>query len=358
MPAIRSAAHPCLPALALALAPLLASGCQSLGAEALVTGRAAYNEVITRSGDEQLLALLVRDRYDESFGLLRVASVTAQVNVGASADVNVPVGPLDNFAENLVPFAAGASYSESPTISYVPLSGEALMTRLVAPVSLDKAVVLQRFDREPGQAFRLLVRRANGHANALHPGQQPSESFQRLIRLLVALPTGSCDLVSHGNGHALLLRDGPEQRATVSELVELLGLTAFRGRTGDLLVPVRTGFGAPPDGDALVLETRSILDVLRCAGAGIEVPAEHLSAGLAAPAPGPGGEAALRIRCSESRPADAAVAVRHRGWWFSIDAADTASKRAFVQLRALVGMGLDTEGGGANAPVLTLPVGG
>lgn len=342
----------------LALLAGLAAGCQSIGAEALANGRAAWNEVITRSADEQLLALIVRDRYDESFGLLRVASVTAQVELGTGADVQVGVGPLDHFTDNLVPFAAGVSYSESPTISYVPMSGEALLTRLVAPVSLDHAVVLQRFDREPGQALRLLVRRANGHANSLRPGLPPSPDFLRLTTLLTSLPTGSCDLVAHDGGHALLLRDGPGQRATVRELLELLGLTAFREGTGDLLVPVRTGFGSPSAGDELVLETRSILEVLRCVGAGIALPEEHLAAGIVAPPPVPADEPILRIRASAERPADAAVAVRHRGWWFCVAASDTPGKRAFVQLRALLAMGLDTEGGATHAPLLTLPVRG
>jgi hypothetical protein len=346
-------------AFALALLALLPVACQAVGAEALATGRAAYNEVITRSGDEQLLALIVRDRYDETFGLLQVASVTAQVEVGAGADVNVPVGPLDNFAENLVPFAAGASYTESPTISYVPLSGEALMTRLVAPLSLTQALVLQRFDHEAGGVLRLAVRRANGLANALRPGQAPSPAFRRVAELLEALGVaGTGDIVSQGDGYGLLLRADPASRPQVRELLELLGLRAFQAREGDLLIPVRAGIGAPPDGDALVLESRSILEILRFTGHGIEVPEEHLAAGLAEPPAGPATDGpAVRVRSSRERPRDASVAVRHRDWWFSIDASDTPSKRGFVRLRALVSMGLESAEHMPPAPMLTLPVG-
>jgi hypothetical protein len=345
--------------LGLALGSLLAPGCQSVGAEALVSGRAAYNEVITRSGDEQLLALIVRDRYDETFGLLQVSAITAQVEVGAAADVNVAVGPLDNFAENLVPFAAGASYSESPTISYVPLAGEALMTRLVAPVSLAQALTLGRLVHVPGQAFRLMVRRVNGHANALRPGVPPSPGFERAATLLARLfEDGVADIVAEGDAYALLVHDeAGTHREQVSGLLGALGLTAFRADAPQLLIPMRAGVDLPA-GDAIVLETRSILDVLRLAGDALEVPDEHLQAGLVQPGSGAATGAPLRIRSSHERPALASVAVRHRDWWFYIDATDTASKRGFVHLRALVDMGLDSAAEGPAAPVLTLPVGG
>jgi hypothetical protein len=51
----------------------------------------------------------------------------------------------------LVPFAAGINYSESPTISYVPMSGEEFMTRLVAPVSLTQTLTLGQLSRVPGR---------------------------------------------------------------------------------------------------------------------------------------------------------------------------------------------------------------
>jgi hypothetical protein len=347
-------------ALSCALLALLATACQSVGAEALVTGRAAYNEVITRSGDEQLLALIVRDRYDETFGLLQVSAVTAQVEVGASTDVNVPVGPLRNFAENLVPFAAGASYTETPTISYVPLAGEALMTRLVAPVSLAQALTLGRLVHVPGQAFRLMVRRVNGHANALRPGMPPSPGFERAATLLARLfEDGVADIVGEDDGYLLLLHDADgTHREQVTALLEALGLSAFRADAPQLLIPVRAGVDVPAAGDAVVLETRSILDVLRLAGDALEVPEEHLQAGLAQPGSGTAQGAPLRIRSARERPAVASVAVRHRDWWFYVDATDTASKRGFVHLRALVDMGLDSAAEGPAAPVLTLPVGG
>jgi len=358
MPVRRLAALTQPAALGCALLAVLSAGCQSVGAEALATGRAAYNEVITRSGDEQLLLLIVRDRYDESFGLLQVAGVTAQVNVGANAGANVGVGPLESYAGNLVPFSMGASYEESPTISYVPLAGEALMMRLVAPVSLKQALALGRLVQVPGHVFRLMVRRANGLPNALSPGARPSPGFQRVSELLAELfSTGVGDIVGVDEGYVLLVHD-PDgaHRAQVAELLSLLGLSAFDAAAPELLIPVRTGVDRPAAGDAVVLETRSILDVLRLAEDAIEVPEEHLQAGFATPGSGAAVDPPVRIHSSIDRPPNAAVAVLHRGWWFYVDATDSPSKRGFVHLRALVDMGLDEKV--PETPVLTLPVGG
>jgi hypothetical protein len=341
------------------LLALLPTGCQAVGAEALATGRAAYNAVITRSGDEQLLLLIVRDRYDESFGLLQVAGVTAQVNVRAEASADFAIGPLENYAENLVPFSMGAGYEESPTITYVPLAGEALMTRLVAPVSLTQALALGRLAQSPGSVFRLMVRRANGHANALEPGARPSAGFERVAELWARLfDAGVGDIVGVDDGFALLLHD-PQglHRADLGELLQLLGLTAFDAASPEILVPIRPGVTRPAAGDALVVETRSILEVLRIAGDALDVPGEHVEAGLVAPGSGRTDGAPLRIRSSSDEPGFASVAVKHHGWWFYVDATDGPSKRGFVHLRALVDMGLDQAGQG-SPPVLTLPVGG
>jgi hypothetical protein len=64
--------------------------------------------------------------------------------------------------------------------------------------------------------------------------------------------------------------------------------------------------------------------------------------------------AALRIRWSESSPADAHIAVRYRDGWFYIDDRDHASKSAFNALMLL--FSLTETGAPAAAPIVTVPV--
>ena len=371
MPAPRLASRSALLTGAAAIVPLVAVSCEAAGPRAIAEGRAVYNEVITRTGDEQVLGMIVKHRYDESFGMLDVTAVTSQLHVTAETAINVGVGDQDSYEGNLVPFSAGLSYEEAPTISYVPVSGEALMTRLVAPVSLSQTLTLGQLSRVPGQAIALMVNRVNGLINSSGvpdgsggPAGDGAADFRRVAELLVAAQTQGCgDFVTTGNEHFLLLHDyRGAHDDLVRELLQKLRLTAFEADGRELHIPIRPGLGTPPQGDAILVETRSVLDLLRVVGDAIEVPAPHLDAGVVAPAVAPpaGDEATpfIRIRSAAERPQNATVAVAHRGWWFYIDATDTASKRDFVLLRAVISMGLESEPNGRSAPVLTLPVGG
>jgi hypothetical protein len=64
----------------------------------------------------------------------------------------------------------------------------------------------------------------------------------------------------------------------------------------------------------------------------------------------------MTIHSQRDRPKHAAVAVRHRGWWFYLADDDQSSKKTFGLLNILLSLqSVGTKGG---APVLTLPVGG
>jgi hypothetical protein len=98
--------------------------------------------VINIAEDEQILIAMVRQRYDETFGMMSVASVTASLRFAAQAGTNIGVGNSDNYAGNLVPLSVGVAYEENPTISYVPLSGEEFMRRLISPVPVGQWLLL------------------------------------------------------------------------------------------------------------------------------------------------------------------------------------------------------------------------
>ena len=57
----------------------LLSGCNLIGPSSISQGRPAYNEVLNRTSDEQMLLALVRRRYGDSPNLLTVTNVTASL---------------------------------------------------------------------------------------------------------------------------------------------------------------------------------------------------------------------------------------------------------------------------------------
>jgi hypothetical protein len=64
----------------------------------------------------------------------------------------------------------------------------------------------------------------------------------------------------------------------------------------------------------------------------------------------------MAVHSQKERPASAAVAVQHRGWWFYIADNDTNSKITFSLLNTLFQLQATT--GAGKSPLLTLPVGG
>ena len=109
--------------------------------------------------------VLVRLRYDETFDMLSVASITANLRISAQAATDIGIGNSDNYAGNLVPFSAGIGYEENPTISYVPLSGEDFTRRMLAPVSISEWILLGQNARHPGHVLSVAANRINGLRN-------------------------------------------------------------------------------------------------------------------------------------------------------------------------------------------------
>jgi hypothetical protein len=134
-------------------------GCAVVGPTSISMGRADYNEAINKTDDAQMLMSIVRGRYGETFSLLAVTGVAANVRFGTNAGVNVGFGPDENFAGNLVPFSGGLAYEENPTITYAPVQGAQYVRQLLSPIPLDILLLLVRAMPEPGQIITLLVKK-------------------------------------------------------------------------------------------------------------------------------------------------------------------------------------------------------
>jgi hypothetical protein len=344
---------------ACALLLLALQGCAFVGPASLNNGRAAYNTVINATEDQQILSMIVQRRYDETFGLLAVSSVTASLRLGGSLGANVGIGSDSGYAGNLVPFSAGATYEENPTISYVPMRGEQFIERMLAPVSAEQALLLSRMSTEEVEVLRMLVRRANGIVNPLfssQPAIDGGHAFDRFVDLYVRLrERGRLDIVRSGDEYQILLHGFREDESSeVAEFLGMLGLRKGRGDRGPIAVPVRFFVGEPRP-DSVDLETPSALEIIEAAGAGVEVPDAHLTDGLARALVTTGSPALITIHSSRKRPSHASVAAMHQGWWFYIDARDAQSKQAFMILRTLIGLRLYDHDAAPAAPVLTIP---
>jgi hypothetical protein len=336
-------------------------GCAVIGPRSITAGRGDYAEVINRTEDEQILNLIVRLRYDETFGMMSVASVTANLRFSAQAGTNIGFGDSDNYVGNLVPLSAGVAYEENPTISYVPLSGQDFMRRMLSPVAPSEWRLLAGSAKHPGHVFDLAVRRVNGLRNPRLGENPPSPDFARFVAVYDRLRRAAVlDLVQTSEakteGHYFYIHDYEDAHGdSVRELLDLLGIEVKPDGSA-ILLPLRAAAGSSTS--AIHVQTRSAYEVLRVLGTGIEIPSPHLEAGIVEPVAFavPEERRFITLRSSENRPDGATVRIRFRDQWFYIDATDTQSKRAFMFLRTFIGMRLADPSAAQRAPVLTVPV--
>jgi len=334
-------------------------GCATVGPQSITAGRGVYAEVINRTEDEQILNVLVRLRYDETFGMMSVASVTANLSFSTRAGANIGVGDSDSYAGNLVPLSAGVAYEENPTISYVPLSGEDFMRRMLSPVSTSEWILLGGPARHPGDVFTLAVRRVNGLRNPLLGDEPASPKFARFVELFDRLRRADVlDNVQRPeteSGYFWDIHDYEDAHGdSVREFLDLLDIEV-KSDGSAILLPLRLAVGSSVS--AVNLQTRSAWEVLQVFGAGVEIPPAHLEAKIVEPHVSAVLEEMefMTIHSSGKRPENATVRIRFRDQWFYIDATDTRSKRAFGLLRTFIGMRL-ADPAAHLAPVLTVPV--
>lgn len=340
------------------------SACNLIGPASISQGRPAYNEVINRTNDEQMLLALVRRRYGESPSLLTVTSITASLRFRADTGVEAGFGSPDSYAGNLVPFSAGLAYEESPTITYAPVGGDLYMRQILSPLPLELMIGFMRSLASPGGYFALVVERINGIRN---PGFLPSPStapdprFPRVVKLLVALHSAGvvsfATISAKTHEFALVIREYvPSHIAEVRELIQLLSLPEPKG-SPEVVVPLLlSAQRAKPE--MIAVTTRSPAELIEILTAAIDVSEQEIRSGVAIDYPprGPLGRS-VRIRRSQTRPDDASVRIEYRDAWYYIADTDLRTKQFFRFLELVWGVAIARSTGGQAAPVLTVPVG-
>jgi hypothetical protein len=349
---------------ALLLTLFTLSGCDMAGPRSIKMGRAAYNEVISNTGDEQMLLSIVKGCYGESFSLLAVTGVAANVRFTTNAGAEFGFGPDDSFLGNLVPFRAGAAYEENPTITYAPVKGDRYLKQMLSPIPLDMLVLLIRTETHPAILITLFVSRINDMRNPGFldsPSAKPDSRFYRFVELGTELgKAGILEWVADPKKKAsydiLITNYAPAYSDKVREYLTILRLPMPTQEGEDIVLPVNFGI-AGRECDGISISTRSTFDLIQILRAATEIPQEHASAGLATDYPTRGAAGKdICIHSSKNKPKRAVVAVKDRGYWFYIDDADMRTKFFFRAVETLWSTGIAAAADERAAPVLTIPV--
>jgi hypothetical protein len=114
-------------------ATLFTSGCASIGPANVTRDRFDYVTAISESWKRQMLLNLLKVRYSDAPVFMDIASVTNAYELTGEVNLSgeiAPVGRGDTFAH----VGASGRYSDKPTISYQPLSGDKFTRSLMLPI--------------------------------------------------------------------------------------------------------------------------------------------------------------------------------------------------------------------------------
>ncbi len=327
---------------------LVASGCVTkLGARSLPAVRANYNEAVAQSSSEQMLLNIVRLRYNHPLQFLEPVSVVTTYSFSRNAGLNA-TGNL-NGENAFSPIAGGGltggiSASETPTITYAPLSGQDYVRQLAAPLPRELLLLLLQGGWPADLILPFTVSRIGSARAPTIAAADDSSRYARIVDGITAL---------QAQGELVIELEGDEEtRLAFGESPVAQTLAKNLGLAPDVDTVSICGYRVEPRERDIPLITRSMQDVLFYLSHGVEVDPDDLAArdlGVALPVREP----LLHVHSGARRPTDATVAVTFRGRWYWIDETDRSSKRVFGALSALFAvMSAPSEVG---TPLLTLP---
>lgn len=347
---------------AFALAACL-TGClhPKYGPQSLPRDRAAYSLSLSDSWKEETLLNIVKVRYIDPPIFVDVGSIVASYTLSQNASVGGTIVP--NGGSNAT-LNGSVGLSNSPTITYTPLTGNKYINGLITPLPADVLFAGIQNGMPADWVLLSSFMSINGLRNqsvTLHGITPADPDFHRVRALMRDIQiSGAVRLyVKEGEKKketrifALRTKDiSPEIQSDIVELRRLLHLNPDASEFELTSAPL------PSSDRELAVQTRSIAELMKNVAAQVEVPPEDQSQHRAFPGfetghDVPGVVPIIRIRSSKQKPNDAFVTVHYRNSWFWISDDDLASKGTFAQLMELFTM-TDADSK-QSLPVITIP---
>jgi hypothetical protein len=341
---------------------LFATGClrPRMGPQSVPRDRSLYSLSLSDSWKEQTLLNIVKVRYIDYPVFVDIGSIVASYTLSQNASVG---GTIQSGTNNAV-LGGSVTFSNSPTITYVPLTGNAYIKGLTIPLPPETvfAAIQNGF---PADAILLSsVQSINGlrnqqvDLNGVTPADPDFHRVRELMRNIQVSGAVRLYVKEDGNKqqtNILGLRTQdipPEIEAASTELRRLLHLNPEATEFPLVSAPL------PSNDTEVAVQTRSISGMLQNMAAQVEVPSEDVAQHRAFPGIEqghtlPGIIPMIVIHSSKKKPDNAFVNVYYRDTWFWIDDGDLISKRALLQLMQLFTM-IDS-GPRQNQPVVTIP---
>ena len=351
-----------LPVVAL-LGAVVSIGCTHIGPGTVAVDRFDYSTAIADSWKQQTLLNIVKLRYVDLPVFVDVANIVSgyslQTGVSATGVLSSPKAVQGDYAS----IGGQAVYTDRPTITYVPLTGEKFLHGLITPIDPKRIFYMLQTGFPADFILGLTVESLNGVRNRSATGgvvRDADPEFMRALELIRDMQAAGAfgmrveeDATKGSAGVVFFRRDDvpADIAAKAAEVRRLLKLAPDQERFVLTYSPVR---GADTE---LAVNSRSMLQILMAFASYVEVPAAHLEDRSAVPplavAAGERSNEVVQIHSGTEEPANAYAAVRYRDHWFWIDDGDWQTKRALTAVMFF--FTLAGTGAGENLPLVTIP---
>jgi hypothetical protein len=352
--------------LAVALVCALGStGCAHLGPKSVAVDRFDYSTAIADSWKQQTLLNIVKLGYMDLPVFVDVSSIVAGYSMETTGTVAVQLFPqVSGTADrNNLGLGAQGKFTDRPTITYVPMTGEKFLRGLITPIDPKNIFFMMQSGYAADFLLGLTVESLNGVRNRSAAGGMVREAdpeFFRALQLLREVQVAGAvgmrveeDKAKGSTGVVFFRRDDvtADTLGKAAEIRKLLKMPAEGQRFTLVYGP---GRGAENE---LTVNSRSLLQIMGAFSSYMDVPEAHLKDHSAVPpfenASAGSRQDVVRIHSGKDKPATAFAAVQYRDHWFWVDNDDLRTKRALTAV--VFFFTLAETGDTGRLPLITIP---
>jgi hypothetical protein len=337
-------------------------GCRTIGPSTIEYARFDYTDAISSSWKKQMLLNLIKIRYGDTPIFLDVSSIINQYvletefNGGFSWNAFLPTD-----SQNV---SVRSRYSDRPTITYNPMTGEKFTRNLLTPIPPASILALVQGGWPVDRILQICVQSINGidnHAGHASFLREADPNFYHLMnRLKKIQKSGGVGIRIEKKEKDIdtIIFFEAEEKDVQQEVVKLKKLLNLDTELDEFKLVY--GY-LPQSSNELAILSRSIMEILLEMGTYIDVPQKDLDEGRVLPVLSSSIEKEfdilpiIQIHSSLKKPNDAYLAVPYRDYWFWIDDRDPHSKNILTFM--LILFSLAETSGPSRAPILTIPAG-
>jgi hypothetical protein len=350
--------------LAVALVGVLVlTGCTHLGPQTVTMDRFDYSTAIADSWKQQTLLNIVKLRYMDLPVFVDVASIVSGYSLETGLSVGGSLPQTPSLGGDTTTLGGSARFTDRPTITYVPLTGEKFLRGLITPIDPKNIFFMLQAGYPADFLLGLTVESLNGlHNRSATAGamREAEPEFTRVLALMREVQAAGAvgmrveeDKIKNSNAVLFFQSDDISADITekIAEIRRLLKLPVAQQKYVLTYSPVRGAEGE------LAVNSRSMLQIMTAFASYLDVPEAHLkdhSAVVAFENSAPENrQNSVRIHSGKEKPVNAFAAVQYRQHWFWIDAGDWQTKRALTAVMFF--FTLAETGSNEGLPLITIP---